>query len=111
MSHDLEITQGDIGVAFTVELYNPDGTAVSFDANDTAQLRMRQKGVANPTTLAYTMTPTVNSNVVSYTFISGQTDTPGRYEAEVEVTFNASYVLTWPHPRFPRFSFLIKEAL
>lgn len=111
MSYDLELTQGDIGVPFAVDLTLSDGSDVVFDANDTGILRVKQKGVANPTTAAYAMTLTEGGKRATYTFTSGQTDTPGRYEMEVEITFNSAYILTWPHPRYPRFSMLIREAL
>lgn len=111
MSYDLELTQGDFGVSFGVDLTLPDGTDVSFDSGDTGKLRVRQKGVANPVVIEYDMNLLLNGKRATYTFQSGETNVPGRFEMEVEITFSPTYVLTWPHPRFPKFSMLVKEAL
>ena len=111
MSFDLRKTQGDFGITFSVDLILGDGSDVVFDANDTGVLKVSPKGVANPTTTSYNMNLTEGGKTASYTFQDGETDTPGLYEMEVQITFSSTFKLTWPHKKFPRFSLKVDPAL
>jgi len=96
---------GDTGPAFQVTLRDGDGTAVDVSGS-TILFKMRfvqgrASGVQDTLKVnsAATLVDAANG-VVEYQWAAGDTDTPGRYLAEFQVTFGSGVIQSYPNPGF-----------
>lgn len=75
----------------------------------TVQFHMRAVNATTPTVAAAATLVTPTSGVVKYTWVGGDTDTPGSYWAEWEVTFGDGRTQTFKDPDYT--SIYVSEAL
>jgi Rib/alpha/Esp surface antigen-like repeat protein len=91
----LFIKQNDTNPAIECTLQDSDGTAVNL-SGATARFLMRARGGATVKVNAAAAITNAAGGVVQYTPVAADTDTPGQYEAEIEVTYSDSTRETFP---------------
>ena len=100
------IKQGDLLPPITATLTDEDKVAQNLTGY-TMQIRFRRRGQTTTTTAAAIITDAANGEV-SYSWISGDTDAAGLYDAEW-VGDNGGDQQTWPTNEF--FHFEVKTSL
>lgn len=88
--------KGDTKPAFSTTLRN--GTApVDLTTATSVRFLMRASGAASPKVNAVmTVASPATSGVVSYQLVSGDVDTAGKFNLEIEVTWSGGGVQTFP---------------
>ena len=95
MSNIYRIKQGDIGRTYQAVLTDADGDPIDLtDADVKLIVRRRPGDVLLEEDATIVGDPTAGT--VKYVWADGDTDTPGRYAAEFEVTWTASDRVTVP---------------
>jgi hypothetical protein len=104
MGHGFEIKQGDRLPDLKAFCEDGDGVRQALSSAVDVRLLMRASGAATPVVdaTASWSTATTGATVgfVMYAWASGQTATPGHYQAEVEVTFPGDITETYPNRGF-----------
>jgi Rib/alpha/Esp surface antigen-like repeat protein len=91
----LFIKQNDTNPAMQFTLQDSDEQAVSL-VGATARFLMRARGGSDVKTNAVASITDAAAGVVTYTPVAADTDTPGQYEAEVEITYSDGTKETFP---------------
>jgi hypothetical protein len=96
---DFVIKQGDLGPDLDATLKDGTGAAVVL-TGATVKFTMRKRGA---TTLkineaAATIIDAAGGKI-RYPWVAADTDTPGIYDGEFEVTFSGGEIQTWPNER------------
>lgn len=96
---DATVRSGDTAPALVATLKADDGTVVNL-TGATVTFSMRdQKTGAILVTGACTLT-SATGGVVTYTWVTGNTDVAGVYNADFKVTFSGGAIETFPNSRF-----------
>lgn len=93
---DFYIKQGDTLPALQATLKDADDAAVNL-TGATVRFHMRLPGATSLTVDGAAEIVTAASGIVKYVWQAGDTDEPGAYEAEFEVTFDDDTILTFPN--------------
>lgn len=96
---DFSIKQDDTKPTITATLTNGAGTAIDL-TGATVKFRMRETGSTALKVDAAATIVSAAAGTVSYQWVSGDTDTAGRYLAEWEITFAGGARQTVPSNRF-----------
>lgn len=96
---DYYIKQNDTSPALQVTLKDGNKNAVDV-TGATVRFTMKKNGVAKVSESSVTLT-TPASGIVTYSWAAGDTDTPGDYEGEFEVTFSGGLIETYPNSDTP----------
>lgn len=95
MSHQFYIKQNDRRPNLQATLKDGDGDVVSL-TGATVVFSMAAAGVVKVDNAAATLSD-ASGGVVYYAWAAGDTDTPGVYDGEFEVTFSDGTVETFPN--------------
>lgn len=93
------IKQGDTSPAILATLDDADGNAVDI-TGASVRLHLRSYGSAQTYLDVAATIVTPASGLVRYQWSEGDTDTPGVYEAEFEVTYDGGAVETFPNANY-----------
>jgi hypothetical protein len=89
----VRLTQNDKGFDIPFQIVDRNNRPVNI-SSVTVKFIMRKIGAATPKINAECMITEAAEGKCKYTVLQGDLDTPGRYEAELEVTFGADKMLT-----------------
>lgn len=103
------IKQNDTGPPLQVTLKDGDGSAVDV-TGATVAFSMSGAGIVKVDEQSVTLT-TAASGIVTYSWQAGDTDTPGTYEGEFEVTFGGGQIQTYPNSEAERLNIYIEPEL
>lgn len=106
---DYYIKQNDTSPDLQVTLKDGDGEAVDVTSS-TIVFTMSAGGVVKVSEQSATIV-TASSGVVKYEWAAGDTDTPGTYEGEFEVTFSGGKIQTFPNSDAQRLNIYIAKEL
>ncbi len=111
---DFYITQGDTGPALIATLTDEDGTVVDLTGVVGTDIRFHMIDPSSSTTKVDTNTNTsvvtpATDGKVQYLWQAADTDTPGLFDGEIEVTFPGGQIITFPNYRY--FTILIREEV
>lgn len=90
------IKQNDTAPALQVTLTRPDGTAANV-TGATVDFHMRLPGATTSKVDAAGELVTPASGIVKYVWAAGDTDTPGLYHAEFQITYADGSIETFPN--------------
>lgn len=97
MEPDFFLKKGDTEPAFERTLEDVDGTEVNLSGASVVFLMRKRGETATVVDAAADIDADPSSGLVSYAWAAGDTDTPGDYDAEFEVTFDGGGVQTFPN--------------
>lgn len=110
MAHEtFYIKQNDTSPALQVTLKDGDGNVVDF-TGATVVFSMSAGGVVKVNEQAATSVDAANG-VVKYSWAAGDTDTPGNYLGEFEVTFAGGAIQTYPNSHANRLEVKVEKEL
>ena len=101
--------QNDTGPDLQVSILDGNSTAVDV-TGATIVFNMAAGGISKVASGAVTIV-TAASGVVKYLWQAGDTDTPGVYEGEFQVTFSSGKVETFPNSDAERLTIIITKEL
>lgn len=90
------IKEGDTSPELQATLKDAEGSAIDL-TGASARFHMRAPGAAAAAVDAAATVVTAASGIVKYTWIAGDTDVAGRYEAEFEITFGDGSIESFPN--------------
>ena len=99
------IKQNDTSPPFTATLRDGDGEVVDI-SGATVKFLMRNRLTRALKVDGVASVVSGSGGTISYTWASGDTDTPGTYEVEIEITFSDETVATWPSDGYHELSVL-----
>ena len=111
---DFYITEGDTGPALIATLVDEDGVVVDLTGVADTSVRFHMIDPASSTekvddnTRTSVLTP-VTGGRVQYLWLAADTDTPGLFDGEIQVTFPGGQIITFPNYRY--FTILIREEV
>ncbi len=111
MSHgtDFFIKEGDTSPDLQVTLKDGDGNAVDV-SGAAIVFSMSAGGVVKTSEQTVTLV-TASSGVVKYPWVAGDTDTPGTFIGEFEVTFAGGAIQTYPNSATGRLNIFIEPEI
>lgn len=98
-SDSFYLKQGDTLDDLDRTLRNADGTAIDLSTATAVRFHMRRAGTVIVDAAA-SVVGTASDGNVRYEWQSGDTDTPGHFQSEFEVTFASGKVITVPNDGF-----------
>ena len=99
------IKQNDSSPAFTATLRDGDGDVVDL-TNATARFLMRNRRTREQKVAAAASVTDESGGRISYQWLAGDTDTPGVFQVEIEVTFSDETVATFPSDGYHQLTIL-----
>lgn len=109
MSHQFNIKQNDTSPELKVTLVDGDDNAVDV-TGATIVFSMKSGAFVKLSEQSATIV-TASSGIVKYDWTTGDTDTPGTYVAEFEVTFSNGKIETFPNSRARKLEVLIEPEI
>ena len=96
MARETKIKQGDTAPAFTATLTDGAGAAINLTGATALFLMKNRKTRELVVSAAATITGATTGKV-SYAWAAGDTDIPGGYDVEIQITFSDSTIETFPN--------------
>ena len=111
---DVYITQNDTGPALLPTLVDEDGVVVNLTGVSDADVRFHMIDPSSSSTKVDNNTDTsvlspATDGKVQYLWQAADTDTPGLFDGEIQVTFPGGQIITFPNYRY--FTILIREEV
>jgi len=111
---DVYITQNDTGPALLPTLVDEDGTVVDLTGVADSDVKFHMIDPSSATTKVDDNSNTsvlspVADGKIQYLWQAADTDTPGLFDGEFEITFPGGQIITFPNYRY--FTILIREEV
>ncbi len=111
---DFYITEGDTGPTLVATLVDEDGVVVDLTGVADTSVRFH---MIDPSSATEKVDDNTNTSVlapptdgkVQYDWQADDTDTPGLFDGEIQVTFPGGQIITFPNYRY--FTILIREEV